>query len=178
MSALKLVKPAKPKPPPGSSNDWFTPMDLFWPLHAEFGFTCDVAPHDESPVTRKLACRITPGINALLATWGGWSYHEHVWCNPPFSECGKWVEKAFDEIRSKVGPELIVQLLPANRTDQAWWAEYVEPHRERPRPRKGFTLRTRFLPGRVQFGWPGNPTGKGGHWSRFGLVILIWRRVG
>jgi hypothetical protein len=38
--------------------------------------------------------------------------------------------------------ELIVMLLPANRTEQGWWQKHIEPFRDRAMSR----LTTEFLP--------------------------------
>lgn len=66
-----------------------------------------------------------------------------MWCNPPYSNCGEWVEKAWAEQEA----ELVVMLLPANRTEQKWWQEMVEPFRDRP----DSPLRTEFIAGRIRF---------------------------
>jgi len=77
---------------------------------------------------------------AFAQSWAG----ERVWCNPPFSDLRPWVVKAWQESR---GCPVIVMLLPANRCEQRWWQELVEPFRDRP----GSPLRTTFLPGRPRF---------------------------
>lgn len=101
--------------------------------------------------------------NGLTGSWEG----ARVFCNPPFSEIASWVAKAW---ASKA--ELVVMLLPACRTDQAWWHEYVEPMRDLGAHPGfcGFRLRTRFLKGRTRFTKAGTPMGS----PKFGCVLLIW----
>lgn len=80
---------------------------------------------------------------------------------------------AFD----KRGPELVVMLVPANRTEQPWWQEYVERFRDgRGMASDGFTLRTTFLARRMVFGFPGDPHGATSDTGKFGCVLLVWRR--
>jgi hypothetical protein len=71
-----------------------------------------------------------------------------VWCNPPYSGIGDWVQKAWSEYRRTKG---IVMLLPANRVEQRWWQDFVEPFRDRPNS----PLSVEFLPGRMRFIKPG-----------------------
>lgn len=75
--------------------------------------------------------------NGLTQSWDG----ERVWCNPPYSNVAPWVEKAWASLA------LVVMLIPANRTEQPWWQEMIEPHRDRSRS----ILRTQFLASRTRF---------------------------
>jgi len=113
--------------------------------------------------------------DGLAHPWFG-----RVWCNPPFSDIGPWVEKAWREMASSPGPTVIAMLIPASRTEQPWWQGHVE------RSRDGFMdeiwpqlparLTTHFLPGRTRFGHPGNPEGVGVGSPPFGCVLLVWRK--
>lgn len=99
-----------------------------------------------------------------------------VWCNPPFSDIEPWVQKAIAEMLAG-GPDVIAMLLPASRTEQAWWQNLVEPRRDRDFGNIGRgRLTTHFLPGRTRFGHPGNPEGVGVGSPPFGCVLLVWRR--
>ena len=93
-----------------------------------------------------------------------------VWCNPPYSDCGAWVRKAWVEWRSEDAPGLIVMLLPANRVEQGWWQDHVEPYRDRP----GSPLRVEFLRGRMRFDRPGWTKPAKGDRPPFGCCLLIW----
>lgn len=105
--------------------------------------------------------------NGLLRPWFG-----NVWCNPPYSDIEPWVAKAWREMESLPGPDVVAMLVPASRTEQLWWQRLVEPKRDGRRP----TLATHFLPGRTRFGMPGNPEGVGVGSPPFGCVLLVWRR--
>ena len=103
--------------------------------------------------------------DGLSAPWFG-----RVWCNPPYSDCRSWVAKAWSEwqcIRNADSIESISMLLPANRTDQAWWQDLIEPYRET------YIFKTRFLKGRMAFAYPGS-NGKPKKGSTFGCVLVTW----
>ena len=102
-------------------DDRATPPEVFGPLHERFGFTVDAA---ASPHNTKCPRYWTEADDGLARSWAG----QAVWCNPPFSfpNLPAWVAKAWQEWKND-GPALIVMLIPANRTEQAWWQELVEP---------------------------------------------------
>lgn len=103
--------------------------------------------------------------NGLLQPWSG-----DVWCNPPYSELEPWLVKAWAEWRRREARELrsIAMLLPATRTEQPWWHQYVEPYRDG----RGRALTVHFLPGRPRFRRPGSgPLSS----PPFGCCLLVWR---
>ena len=65
--------------------------------------------------------------------------------------------------------EKIVMLLPANRTEQRWWQDHVEPHRD-----NGDLLHVRFLRGRMRFLQPGEQQVRPNSRPPFGVCLLIW----
>lgn len=140
-----------------SVDERITPLSLFHDLNMRFRFTLDVAATAENAKCVEFFDREK---NGLIQSWAG----HRVWCNPPYSDITPWVERAWDEGRMA---ECVVMLLPANRTEQKWWQKLVEPHRER-------WVRTEFLPGRINFGVPGNEEGKWHSSAPFGCVLLIW----
>ena len=90
-----------------------------------------------------------------------------VWVNPPYSDLRPWVEKAAHEIEQRC--QVIAVLLPANRTEQGWWQDLIEPgHRER-------TLSVYFLSGRRRFDRPGWMKPANGDRPPFGLCLVVWR---
>ena len=104
-------------------DDRATTPEVFNPLNERFGFTVDVcATERNSKVPHHF---FTPIEDGLQQSWAG----ERVWCNPPYSDCRAWVEKAWDAMEEG-GCDLVVMLLPANRTEQGWWQECVEPYRD------------------------------------------------
>ena len=112
---------------------------------------------------------LTKTDNGLLLPWWG-----RVWCNPPWSDIGPWVKKAWSEWgREQLPPVCIGMLLPATRTDMWWWQEFVEPHRDRP----DSPLHVRFLPDRIQYGQPNDLLAEHAGTPNFGSVFLWWKRA-
>ena len=140
-------------------DDRALPPADFAILQNRFGFTIDAA---AAPHNAKLARFFTAQDDALSQSWDG----ERVYCNPPYSNILPWVEKAWSEARAP----LIVMLLPANRTEQQWWQELIEPHRDR----AGSRLRVEFLPGRLRFLKPGATSIRPNERPPFGCCLCIW----
>lgn len=141
---------------------------LFARLDERFHFTLDVA-----ATAQNAKCKwfYTVEDDGLSSPWDLCGFvPTHVWCNPPYSQIGAWVSKAWDEWNEPIHPGLIVMLLPANRPEQAWWQNMVEPFRDRP----GSPLRTEFLPGRPRFVLPGAEAIGPNERPPFGCVLLIW----
>lgn len=142
-------------------DDRATTADVFDPLDRRFGpFTIDVAAAAHNTKCARYYDTTTDG---LTQSWAG----ERVWCNPPYSSIAPWVRKAWDEHRLA---DAIVMLLPANRTEQVWWQQLVEPHRDRP----GSPLTVEFLPGRLRFLSPGQSVVGANERPPFGCCLLIW----
>jgi phage N-6-adenine-methyltransferase len=158
-------------------DDRGTTPEMFAALHERFRFTLDVA---ASPHNAKCKRYFTRQDDGLAQSWSG----ERVWCNPPYSDIGAWVAKAWNEWanlstwggwqRYAMGDSasLIVMLLPANRTEQSWWQDLVEPDRDRP----DAALKVEFLRGRPRFIRPNAVVGPKGDRPPFGCCLLIWER--
>jgi len=126
-------------------QDYRTPPELFEKLHAEFGFTCDVAADADNALCPRFYTRET---DALAQDWTG-----VCWLNPPFAEAervsqtergrrfGLWLKKAAE---SAAAGAVVVALIPA-RTDTHWFHDYVLPYAE-----------IRFVRGRQRFPRPGD----------------------
>lgn len=140
-----------------------TPDWLFRDYHARFNFTIDVA---ANAANRKLDRHYDLAANGLRQPWAP----ERVWCNPPYSNVPAWIFKAHQEFER--GCPVIVMLLPSNRTEQKWWQQFVEPHRDRA---AGF-MRTEFLSKRINFGAPGNESATYNSSPPFGLVAVIFEK--
>lgn len=148
-----------------SVDDRATTPETFAPLNERFGFTLNVA---ASPHNAKLDRYLSIHDDGLSQSWAG----ERVWCNPPFSNCPGWVEKAWLEWRTgEVG--VICMIVPANRTEQKWWQAMVEPYRDR----SGSPLRVEFMPGRPRFIHPDATEVKPNERPPFGCCLLIWGAV-
>ncbi len=135
-------------------DDRTTPDAEFSCFHKQYRFTIDAA---ASHHNARLPRYWTIADDGLSQSWEG----ERVWCNPPFSNIEPWVVKAWNS-----DADLVVMLLPANRTEQTWWQRHVEPFRDRS------TLSVNFLPGRMRFLMPGSTRSVGR--PPFGCCLLIW----
>jgi len=145
-------------------DERITPQWLFDELNAAHHFTVDVA---ANATNAKCARFYDLASDGLRQSWAG----EAVWCNPPYSAIPAWVAKARNELAQTV------MLLPANRTEQRWWHEHIEPFRDR-----GAGVSVRFLPRRLNFGVPGNEAGKFHSSPPFGLCLVtfqhpIWSEI-
>ena len=133
----------------------------FAPLHKRFRFTVDAA---ASHANARLERYWTADDDALMLPWTA----ERVWCNPPYSHPNleSWTAKAWDEQQAA---EVIVMLVPANRTEQQWWQRNIEPFRD-----GSAGLRTEFLPGRIRFLRNGQRAIGPNERPPFGCCLLIW----
>lgn len=139
-------------------DDRGTEPAYFATLHRRFAFTVDVA---ALPHNAKLPRFFTPEQDGLAQDWTG----ERVWCNPPYSSIEPWLEKTWSS-----GAELVVMLLPANRTEQVWWQRHVEPYRDG----RSSSLTVEFLPNRMRFVAPGATKIGANERPPFGVCLLIW----
>ena len=111
-------------------DEYETPQDLYESLNDEFGFNLDPCSTDSNC---KCTLHFTVEEDGLKQSWSGC----RVFCNPPYSQVGKWVRKAYRE--SKQPDTLIVLLVPA-RTDTKWFHGYCLHRAE-----------IRFIKGRLRF---------------------------
>lgn len=142
-------------------DDRALPMADFERLNQRFRFSIDVA---ASAANAKCKRFWTEETNGLAQSWAG----ERVYCNPPYSSIEPWIDKAWLEARA----ELIVMLLPANRTEQGWWQRGIEPRRDRALS----PLTVEFLPGRQRFLKPGQLQIGPNERPPFGMCLCIWDR--
>ena len=113
------------------SDEWSTPWEIFNELDQEFGFDLDPCATAEN---HKCANYYTKEDDGIVKNWGGC----RVFCNPPYSQIGKWVEKAYRE-GTKDGT-IVVLLIPA-RTDTRYFHDFILHRSE-----------VRFIRGRLKFG--------------------------
>ena len=145
--------------PKDSVDDRMLPDGEFWCLNRRFAFTIDVAAARHNA---RLSRYYTKDDDGLSKSWAG----ERVYCNPPYSDIYPWCEKAWNESDA----DIIVMLLPTNRTEQGWWQTWIENKRDR----AGSPLKTEFLRSRIRFLKPRQVMV--GHNERppFGCVLCIW----
>jgi phage N-6-adenine-methyltransferase len=139
-------------------DDRATTWEVFNPLHERFDFTIDVA---ALPHNAKLTRFFSPFDDGLSKPWAG----ERVWCNPPYSNIEPWVEKACIEAQRT---PLIVMLLPANRTEQDWWQDWVEPSRRAGR------VQVEFLRSRMRFIAHDDTEIRPNARPPYGVCLVIW----
>jgi hypothetical protein len=156
-----------------------TTPEVFDPLNKRFAFTLDACalPHNRkvqryfAPQDALIHRTAAPvGYDGLEQSWAG----ERVWCNPPYSDIAPWVRKAYRHVESgssRNDADLIVLLLPANRTEQRWWQDLVEPYRD---GRAGCGPFVEFLPGRLRFIKHGHDRVEPNQRPPFGCCLLIW----
>lgn len=139
-------------------DDRGTAPELFAELSDRFGgFTLDVAAAAHNAKCERF---FTVDDDGLQQSWAG----EKVWCNPPYSNIRPWVAKAWSS-----QAELVVMLLPANRTEQGWWQDFIEPRRDR-----GGRLHVEFVRGRLRFIKPGETEIGPNERPPFGCCLAIW----
>ena len=127
--------------------EWTTPKTVFDELNKEFNFDLDVASTHENALCEK---HFTQAENGLVQSWGGYN----VFCNPPYSNLGEWIKKAYEE-RNQAN--CIVLLIPS-RTDTKAFHEYIYHKAE-----------IRFLKGRLRFGDGTKP-------APFPSMVVIYRK--
>lgn len=129
------------------TDEWSTPQHIFDALDAEFDFNLDPCATDEN---HKCDRYYTKEQDGLSQNWGGY----RVFCNPPYSNIAKWVEKSFRESRND---NTIVALLIPSRTDTKYFHDYIYNRAE-----------IRFIKGRLKFGQSINS-------APFPSMIVIFR---
>lgn len=142
-------------------DDRALPPADFAKLDRRFKFTVDVAASQENAKCKRF---YTEENSGLIASWKD----ERVYCNPPYSDIAPWIRKAWAERQA----ELVVMVLPANRTEQRWWQELIEPFRDQALS----PLTVEFVPGRWRFLKPGQKTIGPNERPPFGIVLCIWSR--
>ena len=157
MAHMSFVARTHPQQGPANHIDDREITHADWlPLQERFRFTIDAcaAAHNN-----KLPSFWTAQDNCLIQSWTG----HRVWCNPPYSNIRPFVAKAL-----QFEADLSVLLLPSNRTEQTWWQDLVEPHRDRQ-----LGLSVEFLPGRLRFLAAQDTKIKPNSRPPFGCVLLI-----
>ena len=100
-----------------TSDDWHTPK---WLLHWIGPIALDPCWSAASFVKAQKTFDVRRGVDGLAKTWNtGWP--GIVFCNPPFSNCGKWLRKCRQE--SDVAGLVVVALVPAIPGDGPWHSD-------------------------------------------------------
>lgn len=138
------------------SLEWRTPIELFNKLDAVHHFELDAASSDDNhlcPIYHTLA------NDGLSQPWAPLS----TFCNPPYFQIGKWIDKAIEESK---GGSTICLLLPAG-TDTKWFAKCVK-----------LADSIIFLTGRLKFSEAGSATSPSilviFNANKTGPVMRVW----
>lgn len=144
-----------------ASDQWRTPPELYAALDSEFGFGLDAAADPINALHRSYFGEGGAAPDALAVAH--WAAHrldgDAIYLNPPYSETGKWVHKAFEQSAMMSRDHAIVLLVPA-MPSEGWWQ----------------TLRhateIREIPHRLKFLMP---DGKTKDSARFASVVIVFR---
>lgn len=129
------------------SDEYATPQNIYDELNLEFNFTLDPCSTHENAKCKR---HYTKEDDGLTKDWKG----ERVFCNPPYSDIKKWVEKCY--IESRKDHTLVVMLIPS-RTDTKYFHDFIYKRSE-----------IRFIKGRLKFGESKNS-------APFPSMVVIFR---
>jgi len=111
------------------NDEYGTPIKLFRELDAKYHFTLDPCASD---LNHKCEKYYTKEQDGLIKSWKD----ERVFCNPPYSDIKRWVQKCYAE---RNNAQIIVMLIYA-RTGTNYFHEYIY-----------HTAELVFLKGRITF---------------------------
>jgi len=121
-----------------NSDEWETPKDFYDNLDEKYKFVFDLACSKDNC---KTADGFTIEENSLEQNWALITYETNngwLWCNPPYSKCKEFVDKAYSEML--LGAK-IVMLIPS-RTDTKWFHNFIYK-------KEGVSIE--FIKGRLKF---------------------------
>lgn len=125
------------------SDEWSTPQAFYDKLDNKYKFVFDLAASKENCKTED---GFTKEENALDQNWALITYESieqgmsgWLWCNPPYSMCKEFVDKAYDEML--MGAKIIM-LIPS-RTDTRYFHDFIYK-------KEGVSFQ--FVKGRLKFG--------------------------
>ena len=102
-----------------SKQDWETPKELFDIINKNFICSLDVCCDENN---KKCPYYFTIEDNGLEKDWNIIPEHVYAFCNPPYKDVEKWLEKGYSQYKNnKVSS---VFLIPA-RTDTIYFHDYV-----------------------------------------------------
>ncbi|WP_335949975.1 phage N-6-adenine-methyltransferase [Klebsiella michiganensis] len=142
------------KTPKNERDYWQTPIEIFNALDREFGFWLDAAASESNALCAHYLTELDDSLNS------DWTSYGSIWCSPPYSDIGTWVEKAAEQSRAQ--SQAVVMLLPAD-ISTGWFISAMQSADE---------LRL-ITGGRVQF-VPASVTGKRQSNPK-GSLLFIWR---
>ena len=105
------------KTPSAIRDLWMTPKYVFTHYDQRFNFWCDLAASHENALCEEY---YTADKSAFDAQSTDWQMGGNVWCNPPYSNIGPWIELCV-RLSRETG-RVFVMLLPAD-TSVKWFAD-------------------------------------------------------
>lgn len=152
-----------------SKNDnWWTPWWLFRCLCAIYKFKPELDVCADGKNTKCISF-FTKKDNALERNWlledsDGAIYVVDIWCNPPNSQLGAFIRKAFEQHR-KFGMR-IMMIVPTNvMSSDAWWDGVEIPKDE------GFKIKYKPIYHRIEFLDKGKKPESS---ARNAYLVVIW----
>lgn len=104
----------------GMANDlWRTPPEVFEALDQEFNFGLDICATHESALCKSY---LTPESDALTQNWDYLAKGQWIWCNPPYSKIGPWVDKAIEAQLNGSGVVMLVMCDPSVK----WFSQALD----------------------------------------------------
>lgn len=164
--------------PEGDTPSWFTPLDYYLERERQLiaagliggPFDLDPCGHVEAPVSRHILEQggtvYTAEDNGLERSW----YCGRPFINPPFDSPSitAFLDRLYRAQRGAENLKEAVVHCPA-WTDRRWWHQYIEPDR-----RAGRCI-VWFEPGRLTYGWPGNPDAiAADNGAKFASALIVW----
>lgn len=146
-----------------SRDSWQTPQWLFDWANERYSFTVDLAASMEN---KKCHSFVSIDHNSLNQDWSCLTQNHggYLWLNPPYSEPGKWLKKAWKE--SQRGCRVV--MLTPTPNGEAYWQEAVF----------GKASEIIFISGRIAFELPdatGKPAPKSGNTR--GSCFVVFNRT-
>lgn len=155
LELLHVAQTARLPEPTAEDDDFYTPKWLLAWLPPVGLDPC------WAPKSNVHGCRIVfdlrKGMDGLAQPWLLQDpKQEIVWCNPPYSDCARWVARC----REQSGRNTVVALIPA-KPGENYWHDHVW----------GAGCEVGFLRGRVRFDTVNGPAKD---CSTFGLALVVW----
>lgn len=171
-----LLKAAKSKNPHAASrvndddpekNERYTRKKLREALQHRFRFQVDAFGHPGAPMSQLIGAWYTKADNAYRQDFK----KRRTFFQPPWDQIAEAV--AFIHGQADKGMPLGVLLMPANRGEQPYWHQYIEPYRP---DRGGSGVRLEMIEGRENYGNPDDPEGDDPDNHGIGMpsCLVIW----
>lgn len=176
LTAAGLIKIEKSRNPHAASNVnngdpakniRFTDPDWAAELHQRFGFTVDAFGQADAPLSKLVGRWYTVQEDGFAQDYS----EERVVANPEWPQLPEVGHLA--HVQAEGGCPLWVLIMPATRTEQPWWHDFVEAYRP---DRGGAGVRVEYQRGRKNYGNPDDPACEDAENRGVGMpsCLVIW----